>query len=54
MTTDVVRLVDGMDITTVQWSTDGGMLLHFKTMAIIVPQLRSDINDRTGIVYCSV
>ena len=54
MSSDVVRLVDGMDITTVQWSTDGGMLLHFKTMAIIVPQLRSDINDRTGIVYMSV
>ncbi len=54
MTSDVVRSVEGMDITTVQWATDGGMLLHFKTMAIVVPQLRSDINNRTGIVYCSV
>ena len=53
MTSDVVRLVEGMDITTVAWESQGGFLLNYKVMAIIVPQLRSDINDRTGIVYCS-
>jgi len=52
-TSDVVRLVEGMDITTVQWETNGGFTINYKVMAIIVPQLRSDINDRTGIVYCS-
>ena len=54
MTSDVVREVMGMDITTVQWESHGGFLLNYKVMAIMVPQLRSDINDRTGIVYCSV
>lgn len=54
MTTDVARLVEGMDITTVQWESQGGFLVNFKVMAIIVPQLRADQNSNTGIVYCSV
>jgi len=51
---DVAREVIGMDITTVQWDTFGGMQLNFKVMAILVPQLRADQNSRTGIVHGSV
>jgi len=54
MTSDVARMVVGMDITTVQWESHGGMQLNFKVMAIIVPQLRGDFSDQTGIVYGSV
>jgi len=54
MTSDVVREVVGMDFTTVQWETTGGLEVHFKVMAIMVPQIRSDFNDRCGIVYGSV
>lgn len=54
MTSDVVREVIGMDITTVQWPSNGGMRLNFKVMAIMVPQLRADQNGKTGIVYGSV
>lgn len=50
-TTDVVRLVTGMDIVTVQWESSGGLELNFKIMCIMVPQLRCDINGRTGIVH---
>jgi len=50
-TTDVIREVIGMDITTVQWETMGGMRLHFKVMAIMVPQLRADKNGNTGIIH---
>jgi uncharacterized linocin/CFP29 family protein len=50
-TTDVIRLVTGMDIITVQWETNGGLMLNFKVMCIIVPQLRCDQYDRTGIVH---
>ena len=50
-TSDVARMVVGMDVTTVQWETLGGMQLNFKVMAILVPQLRSDINSNTGIVH---
>jgi len=54
MTSDVVRMVVGMDVTTVQWETMGGMQVHFKVMAILVPQLRADANGNTGIVHGSV
>lgn len=53
-TSDVIREVIGMDITTVQWETHGGMRLNFKVMAIMVPQLRADFNGNTGIVHGSV
>lgn len=53
-TTDIVREVIGMDITTVQWETQGGMELNFKVMAIMVPQLRADFNGNTGIVHGTV
>lgn len=50
-TSDVARMVVGMDVTTVQWETKGGMELNFKVMAIMVPQLRADFNSNTGIVH---
>lgn len=51
LTSDVVREVVGMDITTVQWETHGGMLQHFKVMAMLVPQLRADMSGNCGIVH---
>lgn len=54
MTADVARIVVGMDITTVQWESQGGMELNFKVMAIIVPQIRGDYNNATGVVYGAV
>jgi len=53
-TADVARTVVGMDITTLQWQSHGGMQLNFKVMAIIVPQLRGDYNNQTGIVHGTV
>lgn len=53
MTSDVVRLVNGLGITTVEWQTEGGMVFHYKVMLIQVPQLRADQNGRTGIVVLS-
>jgi hypothetical protein len=49
MTPDVARAINGMDITTVQWESLGGMRLNFKVMAIQCPQLRADFNGRSGI-----
>jgi len=54
MTSDIIRMVIGMDITTLQWDTKGGMQKNFKVMAIMVPQMRADINGNTGIVYGQV
>ena len=53
MTPDVARAVNGMDITTVQWESVGGMRLNFKVMAIQVPQLRADYDGRCGIVHAT-
>ena len=53
MTSQVARAINGMDITTVQWESEGGMQLNFKVMAIQVPQLRSDYNNATGILHGS-
>jgi len=50
MTPDVVRLVRGMDLQNIQWSTEGGMVNKYKVMTIQVPQIRSDINGKCGIV----
>jgi hypothetical protein len=53
MTPDVARAVNGMDITTVQWESVGGMRLNFKVMAIQVPQLRSTFAGRCGILHAT-
>lgn len=51
MTSDVVRLIEGMPLTNVEWSTEGKMMHHFKVMTILVPQIRSDADNRCGIVH---
>lgn len=53
MTSDVARAVNGMDVTTVQWQSQGGMRVNFKVMAIKVPQIRSDFNGNTGLVHAT-
>jgi hypothetical protein len=51
MTPDVVQAVNGMDITTLQWESVGGMRLNFKVMAIQVPRLRADQYGNCGIMH---
>ena len=49
MNSEVARAVNGMDITTIQWETVGGLQLNFKVMCIQVPQLRADFYGNCGI-----
>lgn len=51
LTAEVARAIIGMDFTTVQWESKGGMRVDFKVMGIMVPQLRADSNGNTGIVH---
>ncbi len=51
MTSDVVRLVNGMPLQNVEWATEGGMVTKYKAMTIQVPQIRSDQSGRSGIVH---
>lgn len=51
MTPDVIRAVNGLDVTTVQWEEKGGMLLKFKVMCIQVPQIRADFYGNCGVLH---
>jgi hypothetical protein len=53
MTPEVVRAINGLDVTTVQWEERGGMMLKFKVMAIQVPQFRSDYYANCGILHAT-
>jgi len=53
MQSTTIRMVVGMEMRMIQWSTDGGLRHHFKLMTIMVPQPRADQNDRCGIVHYS-
>jgi len=53
MTSDVVRMVEGLNVTTVEWQSEGGMIFHFKVMAIMIPQIRADQDDRSGLIHGS-
>lgn len=53
MTPDVARAINGMEITTVQWESMGGMRVNFKVMAIQVPQLRADYNGNMGVLVAT-
>ena len=51
MTSDVVRMVNGLGVTPVEWDSEGGMIFHYKVMTIQVPQLRTDSEGRTGVIH---
>lgn len=54
MTSDVVDMADGLQPTTVQWDTHGGMVMNFKVMAIMVPRMKTDSANQSGIAHYSV
>jgi uncharacterized linocin/CFP29 family protein len=53
MDTGTVRLVIGMDFTTLEWDDMGGLRKNYKVMCIIIPQLRADIDGNTGILHAA-
>lgn len=54
MTSDVIRLVQGMGIQNVEWQTQGGLITKYKVMTIQVPQIRSDQDGNSGIVHAGI
>lgn len=50
LASDVIEIVDGMQPTTIMWDSHGGMLVNFKVMAIMVPRVRYDMANQSGIV----
>jgi len=53
MDTGTIRLVIGMDVTTLEWDDMGGLRKNYKVMCIIIPQLRADMDSNTGILHAS-
>ena len=51
MKSETVRMVNGLPVTPVEWSEEGGMIFNFKIITIQVPQIRADANHRCGIVH---
>ena len=49
MTSDVVDMVIGEQVQTVQWESEGGFMAHFKVMAVMVPRVKADYDGRSGI-----
>lgn len=54
MTSDVVDMADGLQPTTVQWDSHGGMVMNFKVMAIMVPRMKTDSASQSGVAHYSV
>jgi len=48
-----IRLVIGMDVTTLEWEEMGGLQKNYKVMCIIIPQLRADMDGNTGILHAT-
>ena len=51
LTKSNVDMVIGMQPTTVQWETQGGMMMMFKVMSIMVPRIKLDHDNRSGVVH---
>lgn len=53
MDSGTIRLVIGMDVTTLEWEEMGGLQKNYKVMCIIIPQLRADMDGNTGILHAA-
>lgn len=51
MNPNTIQAVTGMDVTTVQWQTEGGFEIHFKVICILLPRMKSDFYGNCGIVH---
>jgi hypothetical protein len=50
---ETVQAINGMEITTLQWPSQGGMRQNFKVMCIKVPLLKSQYNGVAAIMHAS-
>lgn len=47
---ETIRAVIGLQPTTIEWESKGGLVSHYKVMAIIVPQIRADQDNNSGVI----
>lgn len=53
MTRSNVDLINGIQPMVVQWESEGGMMLNFKVLAVMVPRIKLDAGSRSGVVHLS-
>ena len=53
LTSDVVQMINGIQPTMVEWDSHGGFQQNFKIIAIMLPRVRSDGWQQSGIVHIS-
>jgi len=53
-TSNVVDIIDGIQPTVVQWESEGGFLINFKVLAIMVPRMKADKSSQCGIIHYSI
>ena len=53
LTPDVVQMVEGEPLQTIQWDVHGGMQINFKVMTIMVPLIRATNGGESGIYHMS-
>jgi len=51
MTSDVVRLITGLPVQSVQWGAEGNFITKHKILTIQVPQIRADQDGNSGVVH---
>lgn len=49
LTSDVIQSGEAQDITNVEWDEIGGMEQHYKVLAAMVPLIKVNTNNKTGI-----
>ncbi len=54
MSTDTIELVNGMELTTVQWENKGNMMFTMLSFVVQSVVLKSDFNGNSGIVVGTV
>ena len=51
MTSDVLDLVNGFAPTLLQWYSHGGMVFHYRVMAIMWPRMKRTQKNQSGIAH---
>lgn len=50
---ETIQMIDGIQPTVIAWNSHGGMQLHFKVLAIMLPRIRADFLSQSGIAQFS-
>jgi uncharacterized linocin/CFP29 family protein len=53
LTRDVIDVIDGFQPRLIEWQTQGDMVTEFRVMAMILPRIKRDYDNQSGIAHFS-